>query len=74
MCSLRVIVSVSVLLGLNVTSHFFAQVCIELISVFKHSAAISGVSTIMYKLVSFAKSFIVELMSLTMSFMGRTYW
>ena len=53
--------------GLNVTSHFSAQRWILARSKFNCSAVCMGSSSMIYKLVSSAKSLIEELMSTTMS-------
>ncbi len=60
---------VSVLLGLNVTSHFLDQLVIVSRSLLMVSDALSGVSTIKYKLVSSANRRMLEFMSVTMSLM-----
>ena len=52
------------------TSHFVAQILIFEKSLFITDAVFSGVSTIMYRLVSSANNLIFELMSLTMSFIN----
>ena len=59
----------SVLVGLNATSHLVAHKFILAKSALRFSAAVIGFSTMMYRLVSSAKSRIVECISSTMSFM-----
>ena len=61
----------SVLAGLKVTSHLFDQIVIFSRSVFIRRAALFGVSTTIYKLVSSANKRIPQCMSLTMSFMYK---
>ena len=57
----------SVLTGLNKTSHFLAHLRILSRSIFKSSAAVSGFSTVINKLVSSAKRRILQPISATIS-------
>ena len=54
------------LVGLNVTSHLVAHSCTFSISKFNRNAASTGSSTMIYRLVSSAKSRIDELIFSTM--------
>jgi hypothetical protein len=58
----------SVLFGLKVTSHLFAHTVIFSRSKLSVAAAVAGLSTIIYKFVSSAKSLIYEFMSRTIPF------
>ena len=58
----------SVFAGLNLTSHVFAHSVIFSRSVFRVSAAVFGLSTTRKRLVSSAKSLMLDPISLTMSF------
>ena len=60
----------SVLRGLKVTNHLCAQTVIVCRSLLRHKAAVSGCSTIIYKLVSSANNLMLAPMSVTMSFMN----
>ena len=53
--------------GLNDTSHLTAQACILARSAFSSSAALMGLSTIIKRLVSSAKSLMQECISSTIS-------
>ena len=66
---LREIIRDSFLSGLNFTNQDFAHFDILLRSVLRISAAASGLSTIIYRLVSSAKSRMFDRISVTMSFM-----
>ena len=59
---------VSVFSALKVTNHFVAQSWNFVKSLFRESVVSFGSSTIRYKLVSSANSFIVDCISVTMSF------
>ena len=65
--SLREIRSYSVLVGLKDTSQVSAQFEILLRSAFRHSAAVTGSSTMINRLVSSANSLMFAPISLTMS-------
>jgi hypothetical protein len=65
----REIVMVSVFCGLKFTSHFVDHACNFTRSLLSVCAVSCGLSTIKYRLVSSANNFIVELISVSMSFM-----
>ena len=56
--------------GLNFTNHMSAQESIFCISELRIIAAVSGVSTIIYKIVSSANNRMLEFISDTISFMS----
>ena len=60
----------SVLRELKITNHLCAQSMIVCRSLLRHKAAVSGCSTIIYKLVSSANNLMLEPISVTMSFMN----